>query len=771
MSNFFSQRRQQFPFLYQLWEQFQALPTPQVEESISLRIFVQILVAVGIIATDLAAQTSFSVWTVPVSFVGAFWSWQRRYKRNIAIKFLIAIGMLIALAAFFRNLLSSLNDTRLVLAELLIQLQVLHSFDLPRRKDLGYSMVIGLILLGVAGTLSQTLAFAPLLIIFLLVGLPVLVLDYRSRLGLALASVQETASSPKQKLFSSSVLPIRRLGIFFLIILSLGLFIFAVMPRFPSYQIQTFPVSGPESLENEGFDDNNDRRIANSGYVQEGEGDGEGGGSGTSPVEGAGEVDDQFYYGFSDQINQNLRGELTPKVVMRLRSQANGWIKVLAFDQYTGQGWKIEKEEPTIDVRRSPWSYRFRLNPDLTEARTEKIVQTYTIVSDLPNLIPALYQARDVYFPTREIAVNPHGSIQSPIPLEEGLTYTVISRVPYRDRTQLRTTSNNYPNAIRDTYLQVPPEIEAKVREKAETILEKSPQPLNSTYEKVLYLTQEIKQNYRIQPNIPFLAEDQDLVETFLFDWEGGYPDHFSTTLTIMLRSLGIPARLATGFSTGRFNPFTGLYLIRNTDAFALTEVYFPNYGWFKFDPIPGHQLIPPSIEESQTFTVIRQAWNWIAGWLPSPVAGVFNYIWNVIIGGLISFVTGLWRFFSQGWGGVLTGLMTLVGVSFLGWLGWQQIQRWRYQRWLSQLPPIEGLYQQMLKLLADQGIVKHPSQTPFEYLETVDSTVDRSQREVVEEISEAYVSWRYGEYEANVDYLAGNLKHLKRSFQRFQKN
>ena len=771
MSNFFSQRRQQFPLLYQLWEQFQALPTPKVEESISLRILVQILVAVGIIATDLAAQTSFSVWTVPVSFVGAFWSWQRRYKRNIAIKFLIAIGMLITLAVFFRNLISSLNDTRLVLAELLIQLQVLHSFDLPRRKDLGYSMVIGLILLGVAGTLSQTLAFAPLLIVFLLVGLPVLVLDYRSRLGLVLASVQETTSSSKQKLFSPSVLPLRRLGIFFLITLSLGLLIFAVMPRFPSYQIQTFPVDGPESLENEGFDDNNDRRIANSGYVQEGEGDGEGGGSGTSPVEGAGEVDDQFYYGFSDQINQNLRGELTPKVVLRLRSQANGWIKMLAFDQYTGQGWKIQKEEPTIDVKRPSWSYRFRLNPDLTQAKTEKIVQTYTIVSDLPNLIPALYQARDIYFPTREIAINPHGSIQSPIPLEEGLTYTVISRVPYRDRTQLRTASNDYPNSIRDLYLQIPPEIEAKVREKAETILANSPQPLDSTYEKVLYLTQEIKQNYRLQPNLPFLDEDQDLVETFLFDWEGGYPDHFSTTLTIMLRSLGIPARLATGFSTGRFNPFTGLYLIRNTDAFALTEVYFPNYGWFKFDPIPGHDLIPPSIEESQTFTVIRQVWNWIAGWLPSPVAGVFNYIWNVIIGGLISVVTRLWRFFSQGWGGVLTGLVSLVGVSFLGWLSWQQIQRWRYKRWLSQLPPLERLYQQMLTLLADRGIVKHPSQTPFEYLETVVSTVDRSQSEVVEEISQAYVSWRYGDYEANVDYLQGNLKHLKRSFQRLQKN
>jgi len=110
-----------------------------------------------------------------------FWSWHRRRKSNVAVKFLLAMAMLVALFAFFGNLFTQLNDTRLVLAELLIQLQVLHSFDLPRRHDLGYSMVIGLILIGVAGTLSQTLAFAPLLLIFLALALPTLVLDYRSR--------------------------------------------------------------------------------------------------------------------------------------------------------------------------------------------------------------------------------------------------------------------------------------------------------------------------------------------------------------------------------------------------------------------------------------------------------------------------------------------------------------------------------------------------------------------------------------------------------------
>jgi TgpA N-terminal domain len=80
--------------------------------------------------------------------------------------------MLAALGAFFGRLFGELNDTRLALAELLIQLQVFHSFDMPRRKDLGYSIVIGLILLGVAATLSQTLAFAPVLLLFLALALP-----------------------------------------------------------------------------------------------------------------------------------------------------------------------------------------------------------------------------------------------------------------------------------------------------------------------------------------------------------------------------------------------------------------------------------------------------------------------------------------------------------------------------------------------------------------------------------------------------------------------
>ena len=127
------------------WREHKSLSSlTEVENSIALRALVLALVIIGVVATDIAAQTQLSLWAVPLSVAGSSWSYYSRRDRNIPIKFCIAIGMLIALGAFFGQMVGQLNDTRLALAQLLIQLQVLHSFDMPRRKDLGYSIVIGL---------------------------------------------------------------------------------------------------------------------------------------------------------------------------------------------------------------------------------------------------------------------------------------------------------------------------------------------------------------------------------------------------------------------------------------------------------------------------------------------------------------------------------------------------------------------------------------------------------------------------------------------------
>ncbi len=766
MTNEIRQLRR-LPVFSQLWQRLEAMPVPQTENSILLRVLVQGLVIVGIVATDLAAETQISFWAIPLSIVGATWSWYRRRDRNIAVKFFLAIGMLLAMGTFFSNLFAQLNDTRLILAELLIQLQVLHSFDLPRRKDLGYSMVIGLILLGVAGTLSQTLAFAPLLLLFLAIALPVLVLDYQSRLGISRIQKRQTSSRLTSR---SSPLSLRRLSLFLLVILGLGLTIFALMPRFPGYQLQTFPVSGPANFADKNFDNNN-RGIINPGYVREGNQSGTGGG-GQGGTTGSSQMDETFYYGFGSKINQNLRGELKPKVVMRVRSQSPGFWRVLAFDRYTGQGWEISRDDKVMRVNRPEWSYRFFLPTPYTTAQTKPVIQSYTAVSELPNLIPALAYARELYFPSRAIEVDTEGSLRSPSGLIEGLTYTVVSEVPYRDRSLLQQASDNYPKTIKNYYLDVPPKIAAKVRQRTEELLATSPKPITSSYEKALYLTQALKQRFSIPEDpfgLPTLAENEDLVEAFLFKYKGGYPDHFSTTLTIMLRSIGIPARLVAGFGTGEFNPFTGYYVVKNTDAYAMTEVFFPKYGWFTFDPIPGHELIPQGVEESQTFGVLRQFWQWVAGWLPSPVSSWLGSVWNLIIGALSRAIFWLLAILSNGWVGLFTGLILAIALGFLGWLGWNQWRTWRYHRWLSGLSPMESIYQQMLRILGAKGYTKHPAQTPLEYASLSRQHQPLASAEVIEEISQAYVRWRYGGQMPNIKQLRQRLRDLIKSTQQLK--
>ncbi|WP_309730778.1 DUF3488 domain-containing protein, partial [Chamaesiphon sp. OTE_75_metabat_556] len=334
--------------LAKIQQQMAMRPQTVPEESLLLRVLVQSMVVVGIIATDVAADTQLSLWAIPVSIMGATWSWYHRHDRNIGAKFGLALAMLGALGYFVAHLVGSMNDTRLVLAELLVQMQAIHTFDLPRRKDLGYSMTIGLILIGVAGTLSQTLAFAPLLCLFLTIAMPVLWLDYRSRLNLAPLAISNPAQIDKIGI------PWQQLGRLLGLVIAIGLIIFALMPRFPGYQ-GSLPVSAPIQYQQNKFDP---KRMISPGYQRQGKAgtgkdlqiDGTGG-DGQSD----GKLDENFYYGFNSQIDQNLRGVMKPKLVMRVRSQAPGFWRALAFDRYTGQGWEISRNAQTTKVRRPAW--------------------------------------------------------------------------------------------------------------------------------------------------------------------------------------------------------------------------------------------------------------------------------------------------------------------------------------------------------------------------------------------------------------------------------
>ncbi|MGB5975182.1 MAG: DUF4129 domain-containing transglutaminase family protein, partial [Nodosilinea sp.] len=313
-------------------------------------------------------------------------------------------------------------------------------------------------------------------------------------------------------------------------------------------------------------------------------------------------------------------------------------------------------------------------------------------------------------------------------------------------------------------YLQVPEDILEPVRAKTEELLATSPAPLTDNYEKALYLTQTLKQRYTIQPELPFFSADQDLVESFLFSTEGGYPDHFSTVLTVMLRSIDIPARLVAGFGAGDFNPFTGFYVVRNTDAYSLTEVFFPQHGWFGFDPIPGHELIPPSLSEYEAFSLVRRFWNWLAGWLPSPLVGLVEGLVTLLSEAVAYLVRSFSALLNLGWVGIVLGAALATALIFVAWLALAALGRgWRYRR-LRQLPPTERLYQQMLTWFARQGLDKTPAETPLEYSQRLYSQSKDQTAQAASEIIYAYVRWRYGGEPQNLTYLDKKMRVIRQS-------
>ncbi|MDQ4042538.1 MAG: transglutaminase domain-containing protein, partial [Actinomycetota bacterium] len=112
-------------------------------------------------------------------------------------------------------------------------------------------------------------------------------------------------------------------------------------------------------------------------------------------------------------------------------------------------------------------------------------------------------------------------------------------------------------------------------------------------YDATLALTEYLKTTYPYDLSIPPQQENMDAVEYFLFEEQRGYCEQFGSSLAVMARSLGIPARVATGYTAGEYNPFTGLYEVKASDAHAWVEVYFPGYGWSTFDPTPGYDSTP----------------------------------------------------------------------------------------------------------------------------------------------------------------------------------
>ncbi len=174
--------------------------------------------------------------------------------------------------------------------------------------------------------------------------------------------------------------------------------------------------------------------------------------------------------------------------------------------------------------------------------------------------------------------------------------YKVVANIPIIPLEEVREASFEelYPGGKETDYLQIPMRFPDRVRELAQEVTAEGSTP----YRKMELLQDYLRQNYEYtnQPDLS-LKKSDDFVDAFLFEIKQGYCDYYSTSMVMMARSLGIPARWVKGYSPGtqpdlefmQRIPETGMaYQVNNADAHSWAELYFGDYGWIPFEATPG---------------------------------------------------------------------------------------------------------------------------------------------------------------------------------------
>ncbi len=694
----------------QTWNRLPGAQKRLPEDSVELRAWVLAGVLVGEVAV--LSSGYFGAMTgvlVPSLTVVAFVvSYLRRRERNVLIKVLLAFGALAALAMFFREALSSLYDTRIPLARLFLWVQVIHAFDLPARKDISYSLVSGLILIAVGAVLATSLWYGLFVLAFLLCAMAAM-----SQMNLSEARERAGATATTSKgLVLGAVVPC-----FFAVIL-VGLVCFSFLPQRQAMSLTMMPTSAFQNI-----GDQFSGGVQNPYYRP----------PGGDPFSGPPmSISPNSYHGFLPYMDLRSRGRLSDEIVMKVRSEEGVPYRGVVFDDYNGKGWEISTGDDAekLDSDGVRFDTFTAENAEPAQGPSREVAQVFHVEEDSSNIIFGAYHPETVFFPTSNIEIDPYGALRAPYQIPAGSTYSVISHVPNASPDQLRSAGTAYPEEIESKYTQLPPTGLDRTRALAARLTEDTTNP----YDAVLKMNEHLKTTYPYDLSIPPQGEDMDAVEYFLFEQQRGYCEQFSSSLAVMARSQGIPARVATGYAPGEYNPFTGLYDVRASDAHAWVEVYFPQYGWTTFDPTPSFDSTPwqykavGNLQGGKAFTFLAKRLAEVAG----PAAGAAGTL-----------MRGVAR--------LDPASIIVVGLLFGGTYLLIFYARKRYIRSRRQPPSVRPIkvsdarlysrYKKITTSLQELEITRAPQETPEQYARRAAETLDE---QAISRLGEIYLYARF---------------------------
>ncbi|MGH6647254.1 transglutaminaseTgpA domain-containing protein [Aquabacterium sp.] len=195
-------------------------------------------------------------------------------------------------------------------------------------------------------------------------------------------------------------------------------------------------------------------------------------------------------------------------------------------------------------------------------------------------------------------------------------------------------------------------------------------------------------------------------IDRFWLDRRAGFCEHFASSFVVVMRAMGVPSRVVTGYQGAEFNPVDGLYTVRNSHAHAWAEYWQAGEGWVRADPTAA--VAPERIDRNRPLAAPRSG---LTGALPqfdSPLwrqGKAFweatNHRWNVWVlqysRGSQKQLLGKMGWDANDWADVaraLTIALSSIAVAGVGWL-WLSRERQRPSPWLG---PMSRVHQVLLK-------------------------------------------------------------------------
>ncbi len=347
--------------------------------------------------------------------------------------------------------------------------------------------------------------------------------------------------------------------------------------------------------------------------------------------------------------------------------------------------------------------------------------------------------------------------------------YRVIGSMSVADQESLRSAGTGYPEWVRSHYLQLPPEITARTRQLAQDIVNNA--GARTPYDRAQAITDWLRTNITYDTQIPAPPTNREPVDWFLFTLRRGYCNYYASAEVVLLRSLGIPARLAVGFSQGDYeaSPIAGeggVYHVKEKHAHAWVEAFFPAYGWVEFEPTASEAPLvrparaAPAVSSSGSVNPPPQPTEDLGrerdrqrGPLgPFPQLGIDWVAIGqrvVLAAGLVILVVGL-------------GLGLLLRLGLLGWESLGTFGAWamRY-RHLQTPSPVGAIYLRLERAARWLGLPLPATLTPHERAEAVSQRVPPA-RPGVETITAQYVQEKYSGRPADVQSAAAAWRDIR---------